>query len=249
MKTTWASLSTLFLYIASQNSAIKFAFHPFILYLCSCKDKENAKIVMPRKTDGMLFELHPRPTKGEDGKPLLYARPTTIYKKTMDDVRAKCALHGINSGMIATAFETFMDVCSGWIAEGYRIETPLGVFSPKIKLEGDFTDPSKVKGKDVKYVGIEVTPSKRFVNMVGDKQRGFRRKIAPVGNAQMHDEAFMAEALHRSMKAGFTTIRLFMAASGLKYHSAQRYLNSLCLCENPTLRQQKIGGSLHYFPL
>ena len=27
---------------------------------------------MPRKTDGIVFEIHPRPTKGEDGKPLLY---------------------------------------------------------------------------------------------------------------------------------------------------------------------------------
>ena len=27
---------------------------------------------MPRKTDGIEFEIHPRPTKGEDGKPLLY---------------------------------------------------------------------------------------------------------------------------------------------------------------------------------
>ena len=24
---------------------------------------------MPRKTDGIEFEIHPRPTKGEDGKP------------------------------------------------------------------------------------------------------------------------------------------------------------------------------------
>ena len=30
---------------------------------------------MPRKTDGIEFEIHPRPTKGEDGKPLLYVRP------------------------------------------------------------------------------------------------------------------------------------------------------------------------------
>ena len=29
---------------------------------------------MPRKTDGIKFEIHPRPTKGEDGKPLLYVR-------------------------------------------------------------------------------------------------------------------------------------------------------------------------------
>ena len=30
---------------------------------------------MPRKTDGIEIEIHPRPTKGEDGKPLLYVRP------------------------------------------------------------------------------------------------------------------------------------------------------------------------------
>ena len=29
---------------------------------------------MPRKTDGIEFEIHPRPTKGEDGKPLHEAR-------------------------------------------------------------------------------------------------------------------------------------------------------------------------------
>ena len=30
---------------------------------------------MPRKKDGMLVEFYPRPTTGEDGKPLLYVRP------------------------------------------------------------------------------------------------------------------------------------------------------------------------------
>ena len=204
---------------------------------------------MPRKTDGMPFELHPRPTKGKDGKPLLYARPAAPQKRTIKDVKNFCALRGVNSGIIDVAFETFIDVCSRWLAEGYRVETPLGTFSPKIKLEGDFTEPSKVQGKDVKYVGIDITPSKRFVKEVRIHQKGFHRKVNQVGNAQMHDEAFMAEALRRSMKAGFTTIRTFMAVSGLKYHSAQRYLDHLCLGENPILKQQKIGGSYHYFPL
>ena len=36
---------------------------------------------MPRKTDGIEFEIHPRPTKGEDGKPLLYVRPAKGRKK------------------------------------------------------------------------------------------------------------------------------------------------------------------------
>ena len=204
---------------------------------------------MPRKTDGMPFELHPRPTKGKDGKPLLYARPAAPYKRTMKDLKDFCAIRGVNAGTIDVAFETFIDMCSRWLAEGYRVETPLGTFSPKIKLEGDFTDPSEVQGKDVKYVGIDITPSKRFVKEVRIRQKGFHRKANQVGNAQMHDDAFMAEALRRSMKAGFTTIRTFMAVSGLKYHSAQRYLNKLCLGENPILKQQKIGGSYHYFPL
>lgn len=40
---------------------------------------------MPRKTDGIEFEIHPRPTKGEDGKPLLYVRPAKGRKKSFKD--------------------------------------------------------------------------------------------------------------------------------------------------------------------
>ena len=204
---------------------------------------------MPRKTDGMLFELQPRPTNGEDGKPLLYARPAAPYKRTMQDVETYCSFKGLNSGLVEMAFDTFIEVCSEWLADGYRVETPLGVFSPKIKLKGDFTDPSKVKGKDVEFAGLDLTFSQRFVKAVSRKQHGFRKKETTVGNAHMHDDAFMAEALRRSMSAGFTTIRIFMAKSGLKYHSAQRYLNHLCSGENPTLKRQRIGSTIHYFPL
>ena len=37
---------------------------------------------MPRKTNGIEFEIHPRPTKGEDGQPLLYVRPAKGRKKS-----------------------------------------------------------------------------------------------------------------------------------------------------------------------
>ena len=30
---------------------------------------------MPRKKNGMLFEMHPTPAKGKDGKILYYPRP------------------------------------------------------------------------------------------------------------------------------------------------------------------------------
>lgn len=204
---------------------------------------------MPRKDKGMFFELHPGPLKDESGNPLLYARPAT-RKMTMQEVRDLCALRGINANMIEYAFETFIDLCGKWMADGYRIETPLGTFAPKIKLQGEFTDPSKVQGSDVQYAGIEVTPSKQFIKAVRYHINGFRKKSNVAGNAQMKNEAFMADALRQSMlQSGFTTISKFMAASGLKYHSAQRYLDRLCYCVTPKLRQQKIGGVLHYFPV
>ena len=48
----------------------------------------------------MMFELQPRPTTGEDGKPLLYARPAAPYKRTMKDVETYCAFKGLPSGLV-----------------------------------------------------------------------------------------------------------------------------------------------------
>ena len=45
---------------------------------------------MPRKTNGIEFEIHPRPTKGEDGKPLLYVRPAKGQKKSFRDLETFC---------------------------------------------------------------------------------------------------------------------------------------------------------------
>jgi len=45
---------------------------------------------MPRKTDGIEFEIHPRPTKGEDGKPLLYVRPAKGRKKSFKQLEDFC---------------------------------------------------------------------------------------------------------------------------------------------------------------
>ena len=45
---------------------------------------------MPRKTDGIEIEIHPRPTKGEDGKPLLYVRPAKGRKKSFKDLEDFC---------------------------------------------------------------------------------------------------------------------------------------------------------------
>ena len=45
---------------------------------------------MPRKTDGIEVEIHPRPTKGEDGKPLLYVRLAKGRKKSFKQLEDFC---------------------------------------------------------------------------------------------------------------------------------------------------------------
>ena len=37
---------------------------------------------MPRKTDGMPFEIHPSPKKAKDGRNILYVRPRSNQKIT-----------------------------------------------------------------------------------------------------------------------------------------------------------------------
>ena len=143
---------------------------------------------------------------------------------------------------MSMAFENFIDVCGEWLSQGYRIETPFGVFSAKLKLNGDFSDPAKVKTTDVEFAGIELTPSKHFLKTVKYRVNGFRKSTGRVGNEQMYDKAMMDEALRKSMVQGFTTISRFQFFSGLKYYSAQKYLN-----HHPHLHGEKIGRTYQYF--
>ena len=106
---------------------------------------------MPRKTDGIEFEIHPRPTKGEDGKPLLYVRPARGRKKSFKELDTYATKYlGLRPGEKQMVFET-----------------PIGSFAPKLKLLGEHTDPKTITGKDVVYAGLEFIPSKEFVKEGG----------------------------------------------------------------------------------
>ena len=70
---------------------------------------------MPRKTDGIEFEIHPRPTKGEDGKPLLYVRPAKGRKKSFKQqkaVRRASSNWKISATSIATCVQESCRWCS-----------------------------------------------------------------------------------------------------------------------------------------
>ena len=205
---------------------------------------------MPRKTNGVVFELHPGPNKGEDGRPLLYARTAGGLKRTMDDLDDFCANYRhVTKGDMERLFATFLDVAGMWLSQGYRVETPIGSFAMKLKLTGEHTDASRVTGYDIIYGGVEFTPSKDFVQKVGSNREGFRRASGPVGNSQMYDAKAMEEALRLSLKPGFTTVRRFMVHSGLKRDSAQKFLDSLTVGEEARLRRVRDGKTFIYTPL
>lgn len=204
---------------------------------------------MPRKTNGIEFELHPGPKHDEEGRPLLYARPASGQKKTMKQLDDFCAEYrNLQKGEMERLFNLFLDVAGNWLAQGYRVETPIGSLAMKLKLVGEHSDPDKVTGRDILYNGVEFTPSKELIARAGSNREGFRKKSGAVGNSQMYDPKAMEEALRKSLAIGYTSVSSFMHFSGLKRDSAQKFLDSLCQGEDARLRRRKNGKSYIYSP-
>ena len=143
-------------------------------------------------------------------------------------------------------FNLFIDVAGNWLAQGYRVETPIGSFAMKLKLTGDHTNAEKVTGRDIVYNGVEFTPSKELIAKAGSNREGFRKKSGTVGNSQMYDPKAMEEALRKSLTLGYTTVSTFMYFSKLKRDSAQHYLDSLSKGENARLLRRKNGRTYVY---
>ena len=204
---------------------------------------------MPRKKDGMPFEMFPTPAKGKDGKILYYPRPRSGQKISMRGLDEYCAKHyGLRPFELTRAFDAFIQATGYWLSEGYRIDTPIGSFAPKLKLLGEHTDPKTIHGRDIEYAGIEFIPSKEFIKEGGKNREGYRKSEAQVGNSQMYDEKAMDEALRRCMRLGYATIPEFMIFSGLKRDSAKAYLDSLCKGEHPRLWKVRESRRWLYFP-
>lgn len=204
---------------------------------------------MPRKKDGMLIEFFPRPTTDEDGKPLLYVKPAvkrTFSLRYVDDFCHK--YRGMSKGQLTHALEVLLGVAAIIMEDGSRIETPLGSFGPKLKLDGDYSDPDKIKGSNVSFAGIEFIPSKRFQQEVKKQiDRGFR-KYHDLSKKQTlaDDEDRIAKLRSISKRRGYTTISAFAYHCGIKYTSARLWLNKHCEGEVPLLKQERLGRMVLY---
>lgn len=204
---------------------------------------------MPRKTDGMPFEVFPSPMKGKDGKNIVYVRPKSGLKISFNEIDDYCAKHyGLRPNELLRAMYAFTQAAGYWLSEGYRIETPLGTFAPKIGLRAneEFTDPKKVKGHDVRFEGMEYRSVKTFEDEVVKwlRHHGFRKIDTPDSQEIKADQSLLDTALQRCLTAkGFVTVASFSAVTGLSNYSARQQLEHWTDGENPRLLKTRIGRS------
>ena len=204
---------------------------------------------MPRKKDGMPFEVHPTPAKGRDGKNIVYAKPALRDKMTMQGVEDFCSRnYGLRYGELSRAFDVFLRAAAELMAMGYRVDTPIGSFAPRLVLTREITDPDEVKSRDVRFNGVDYNPGKRWDEELERWNSGFRR----IENANTQElladknrlEVVLQNCLQRSN--GYVTISSFAFSSGLTYYSARKLLNRWTQGDNPKLLKTRRGQEYIY---
>lgn len=204
---------------------------------------------MPRKTNGMPFEIHPSPKKAENGKNILYVRPRSRQKITMEQLDDYCANHyALRPGELTRAFQAFIEATGYYLSEGYRVETLIGSFAPKIGLKRELTDPDEVKTSDVLFEGIEYKSVKEYEKSVLSNFRGFRRANNPNVQQLMADEDHLNKALQANLERyhGYVTARSFAHSANITYYSARKQLDKWCEGEHPRLLKTKQGQEYIY---
>ncbi|MBQ8463874.1 MAG: hypothetical protein IJ544_07155 [Prevotella sp.] len=203
---------------------------------------------MPRKTDGMPFEIHTSPMKGKDGKNIVYVKPLSGRKISMKELDAYCAEHyALRPGELTRAFNAFIDATGYYLSEGYRLETLIGSFAPKIGLKREITDPDEVKTYDVQFEGIDYRSVKDYEESVLHWLKGFRRANNPNTQQLMADSDHLLKALQQVIgNYGYATARLFAYYANLTYYSARKQLDEWCKGEAPKLLKTKQGPTYIY---
>ena len=199
---------------------------------------------MPRKNKGMWYEVHPTPMKGNDGKNLMYVRPKSGMRLTMKELEESCERYsGLRYGELSRAFDVFIRVAGTYLADGYRVETPIGTFAPKLALRRQITDADEVKDRDVRLDGIEYTPGKLWNEEMAKWLQGFRRFDNPDTQEMMADKERLEQLMKRCIEQhqGYITAGMFARFTGLTLYSARKQLNEWTKGENPKLLVTKQG--------
>ncbi|MBQ3753347.1 MAG: hypothetical protein II864_07345 [Prevotella sp.] len=203
---------------------------------------------MPKKKAGFLYEVHPTPAKGSDGRNIVYARPARGMKLSIDAVDDYCARHHcLRSGELKLAMGEFLKAAGALMARGYRIDTPIGSFAPKLALRREVTDPDEVRDSDVVLDGVDYIPGKHWDEAIGKWMfDGFSRLANPNTQAVVGDTEHLEQALAECLKRGYVTTRSFASRAGLTQYSARKVLEAWTKGDNPKLMRSKMG-QLHIY--
>ncbi|MBE6266460.1 MAG: hypothetical protein E7102_08325 [Prevotella ruminicola] len=199
---------------------------------------------MPRKNNGMWYEVHPTPVKGGDGKNLVYVRPKSGMKLSMKQLEDYCERsYSLRYGELSRAFDVFVRVAGRFLAEGYRIDTPIGSFAPKLSLAKQITDADEVKDRDVRLDGVEYNPGKLWDKEIKKWLDGFRRYHNPDTNEILADKKKLEQLMRDCIQKhnGYITAGMFARYSGLTLYSARKQLNEWTKGNNPKLLKTAHG--------
>lgn len=197
----------------------------------------------------MPFEVHPTPSKGKDGRNIVYARPAMKDKLTMKGVEDFCSRnYGLRYGELSRAFEVFLRAAGELMAMGYRVDTPIGSFAPRLALKREMTDADEVTGHDVEFNGVEYNPGKLWNGELERWNKGFCR-VDNVNTLELlADKKRLGEILQKCLARyhGYVTVGTFARNSGLTYYSARKLLNEWTEGENPRLLKTRRGQEFIY---
>ena len=198
---------------------------------------------MPKKTNGMPYEVYRSPIKGDDGQQIVYVRPQGGRKIDMKQLDAYCAAnYALRPGELTRAFMAFIEATGHYLSEGYRMETLIGTFSPKIGLQRTITDPQQVKPRDVCFEGIAYRSVKPFEESVRRWLDGFRPVQHPDSRQLMADSEHLDSSLQACIDhRGYVTVSQFAARSGLTKYAARKQLETWCQGDSPRLMRTAWG--------
>lgn len=204
---------------------------------------------MPKKENGLPFELHPSPIKDAEGRNILYAIPMQKLSTTLEELDDYCCIHsGLSRNQLVSVFNYFINTAAEFLARGERIVTPMGTFAPRLSLEGQFVNPADVHADDVRLRGIDFQPSKAFMEKVHQWNSGFHVAPTSLRTDRRPTEKQLQKSLRECLKnnAGSITVTFFMNYCSLSRHLAQRYLDHLCEGDHPQLKRSRLGRAFIY---
>ena len=198
---------------------------------------------MPRKKSGFPYEVHPTPMKGKDGRNIVYARPARGYKLDIKTLDKYCSEnYQTRDGELEFVLGQFLKGAAELMARGYRVETPIGSFVPKLGLRREITDADEVENSDVMLVGVDYNPGKIWNKAIeGWLYDGFLRVDNPNVQQLMQDTERLEQALRECLKQDYVTARSFAYHANLTLYSARKQLEAWTKGENPKLMKSKIG--------